>query len=271
MKKYYSFALMALTMGFVFVSCDKEDTLEDPTPKVINNLPVKEIQGSTTADATSYTLSLSLGKDNQYYLGTDTTNKVGYYWKDNIEIDPFVINHTFSGFGFGEGFTFSSCTDDKTPGYTNLSAITKKGVSTNAYLISNSGEWNTTLSDISLKDGIAFRPTKCYVTNSTYAYLAIKDQNDGNETPLVSKWTDKDQFILIITGYNNNTPVNSMSVKLANGMDILNTWKEVDLTPLGLVTKINFTVSSTDQGPYGMNTPAYFCLDQLTVTVPAAE
>ena len=257
-------------MGFVFVSCDKEDSdnSEDTTPKVINSLPVNEIQGKTGGGVTTYTLSLSLEKDNQYYLANDTTNKVGYYWKDNIEIDPFVINHTFSGYGFGEGFTFSSCTDNKTPGYTNLSAITKKGVSTNAYLISNSGAWNTTPTEISLKDGHLFTPSECYVTNSTYAYLAIKEQNDGNPTPLVKKWTDKDQFILNIIGMLDSEPTDTVTVMLADGMDILDSWKKVSLDELGLVSKIRFTVSSTDSDPmYGMNTPAYFCLDQLKVTV----
>ena len=48
-------------------------------------------------------------------------------------------------------------------------------------------------------------------------------------------------------------------------MDILNTWKKVDLSELGYVTSIGFSVSSTDTGDWGMNTPAYFCIDKLTV------
>ncbi|MBP5691315.1 MAG: DUF4465 domain-containing protein [Bacteroidaceae bacterium] len=266
MKKFYSFALLALTMGFVFVSCDdeKDDPQEDKTAKVINTLPVESIQGVTVEGVTSYTLSLSL-KDNQYYLATDTTNKVGYYFKDNIEIAPFVINHTFGEWGFGEAFTFSSCSDATTPGYTNLSAITKKGVSTNAYLISNSGLWNSTPSEISFVDGKSFLAKEIYVTNATYAYLAIKDQNDGNESPLVKKWTADDEFILTITGYSGGEITDEVDVYLAEGMDILNTWKKVDLSSLGYVTSIGFSVSSTDTGDWGMNTPAYFCIDKLTV------
>ena len=166
---------------------------------------------------------------------------------------------------------FSSCSDATTPGYTNLSAITKKGVSTNTYLISNSGAWNTTPSEISFVEGKSFLAKEIYVTNATYAYLAIKDQNDGNQSPLVKQWTDDDEFILTITGYSNGQPTGSIEISLADGMDILNTWKKVDLSELGYVTSIGFSVSSTDTGDWGMNTPAYFCIDQLKVVEHTRE
>ena len=57
-----------------------------------------------------------------------------------------------------------------------------------------------------------------------------------------------------------------MDFLLADGLDIVSTWQQVDLTRLGEVTKIAFSMSTTDVGPSGMNTPLYFCLDQLTVT-----
>jgi hypothetical protein len=40
----------------------------------------------------------------------------------------------------------------------------------------------------------------------------------------------------------------------------------VDLTLLGAATRLTFGLSSSDNGPFGMNTPAYFALDSLTVT-----
>ncbi|MCF0181244.1 MAG: DUF4465 domain-containing protein, partial [Muribaculaceae bacterium] len=44
---------------------------------------------------------------------------------------------------------------------------------------------------------------------------------------------------------------------------ILDKWKWVDLSGLGKVTELNFTLSSTDNGAWGMNTPGYFCMDDL--------
>ena len=245
MKMVLSFALMALTMGFVFVSCEKEN-------------------GDDQA-AKSYTLSVSLSKADSVYLGSDTTVKAGYYFRQDITVDQFVLTHSFGPWGFGEGFTYTSGTDKTTPGYMNLSAITGKGLKTNTYFIANAGGYSTP-AEISFNGNKAYKAKECYVTNSTYAYLAIKDHNDGNQVPYVKEWTKDDKFTLTITGYNGKEKTASVDFVLANGTDIVNTWQQVDLSKLGTVTKIQFSLSSTDTGDWGMNTPAYFCLDQLTVT-----
>ena len=54
-----------------------------------------------------------------------------------------------------------------------------------------------------------------------------------------------------------------------NGDDFIRgDWSSVDLTPLGNnVTKLRFELSSSDNGMFGMNTPAYFAVDNL-VAVP---
>lgn len=212
-----------------------------------------------------YTLSVSLPKADSVYLGTDQSTPSGYYFRQDIEMDPFVITHSFASWGFGEGFTYTSGTDVSTPGYTNLSAITGKGVNTNAYFTSNAGgiAYGGLAAEISFKDGKAYKAKECYVTNSTYAYLAIKDRNDGSG--LVKEWTDEDKFTLTITGYNGDAKTENIDFLLADGLDIVDTWQKVDLSALGEVTKIQFTLSSTDSNDYGMTTPAYFCLDQLTV------
>ena len=46
---------------------------------------------------------------------------------------------------------------------------------------------------------------------------------------------------------------------------ILGAWQLVDLRPLGRVVGLFFDLSSTDEGDWGMNTPAYFALDNLDV------
>jgi hypothetical protein len=42
-------------------------------------------------------------------------------------------------------------------------------------------------------------------------------------------------------------------------------WEWVDLSPLGKVSSLKFTLTSTDAGAWGMNTSAYFCVDKLQV------
>jgi hypothetical protein len=44
---------------------------------------------------------------------------------------------------------------------------------------------------------------------------------------------------------------------------IVNNWRFVDLTPLGVVKSIEFSLSSSDTSAWGMNTPAYFAIDTI--------
>ena len=52
---------------------------------------------------------------------------------------------------------------------------------------------------------------------------------------------------------------------------IVDDWTWVDLSGLGTVDRIEFTLSSSDVGSFGMNTPAYFAMDCLNaVPIPGA-
>lgn len=230
-----------LSIGLAFVSCENEETPETRT----------------------YTLDANglLTEAETVYLGTDTTNKVAFYFVQNIDIDQFVLNHSFSEFGLGEGFTYTNCTDKTTASFSNLSGITANGVKGNTYFIAYAGEFNPTPTEISFNDGKAYKAIECYVTNSTYAYLTML-----NGDAICKKFEQGDWFKLTITGYSDDTETGKVDFYLANGTDIINSWQRVDLSRLGVVTSVRFTLSSSDNGEYGMNTPSYFCLDQFKVS-----
>jgi hypothetical protein len=44
---------------------------------------------------------------------------------------------------------------------------------------------------------------------------------------------------------------------------IVKDWTYVDLSSLKLVDRIKCTLTSSDNGDYGMNTPGYFCIDNF--------
>ena len=271
MKKVLSFAMMALMMGYVFVSCDEEKLTPEEEKPAVNNDSIPSDTVQAPADTIAYTLSMSLPKADSLYLATEGEMYGWGYMQENIEIGEFVLTHSHAdwGFGdgntFGEGFTFTSCADDSTLSYLNNAAITAQGVNTNAYFVANAGGGNYDgglAAEISFKDSAAYFAKECYITNSTYAYLYIKNSPKYNR----ENWGAEDWFKLTITGYNKDTETGKVEVKLADGTNLINTWQQVDLTSLGMVTKIKFTVASTDNNQGGMVTPAYFCLDQLTVT-----
>jgi hypothetical protein len=167
------------------------------------------------------------------------------------------------------GFTYSNRTDVTTPGYLNDgSAIAGDGI--------GPGQDNYAMSTADgalLEFATAESLVGAYFTNATYTYLAVRDGNDGNSPPFVSGPFGPGDFLtLTVTGYDIADAVTgSLDIALADGTDILDQWTWVDLASLGLVKSLRFSYSGSDMGPFGLNTPAYFAMDNLTtVPVPGA-
>ena len=103
-----------------------------------------------------------------------------------------------------------------------------------------------------------------YITNSSYAYNSMT----GGDS-FAKKFGKGDWFKLTVTGYDAAGEVTgTKDYYLADLRDpskayIINDWRYVDLSGLGKVSKLGFELSSTDNGDYGMNTPAYFCFDNF--------
>ena len=106
-----------------------------------------------------------------------------------------------------------------------------------------------------------------YITNSSYAYTSMLN-GDG----FAKKFGKGDWFKLTIKGYDaENAETATKEYYLADLRDpskayIINDWRYVDLSCLGTVAKISFSLSSSDTGNYGMNTPGYFCFDNFGAT-----
>lgn len=197
----------------------------------------------------------------------------GSYIKYQIN-DPqnlIQLSHYYSTqWGFGGGFTYTNKTDVTTPGYGNLSAITAKGKNGKVYLTSNTSEYSPAQITNLNTSKYEFKGT--WVTNTTYAYLAIKDGNDGGDPARVKgPFTDGDWFKLTAIGYKEDgSKIGSLDFYLADFRDgkkeIVNTWKWFDWSSIKDADYITFEVSSTDNDPsYGINTPTYFCLDGITL------
>lgn len=160
------------------------------------------------------------------------------------------------------GFAYSNKTDKTTAGYANqYSAISGKGaLNTNNYIIGYGTDTIVFNKNVDL-DGF-------YITNSTYAYLEML-----NGSSFSKKFTTNDWFKITIKGYDNNkNKVNEQDYYLAdfrftdNSKNyILNEWRWVDLSLFKNVSYLTFQKTSSDVGTWGMNTPDYFCMDELKV------
>lgn len=129
--------------------------------------------------------------------------------------------------------------------------------------------------------GLAESVQFVYVANTTYAYnsMALGDAfgkkfGDTLNSPHSADsihGSYPDWFKLSITGYRSGSVItDTVHFYLADyrfsndSLDyILKGWQMVDLTSLGNVDSLEFWLSSSDVGTWGMNTPAYFCIDNL--------
>ncbi|MDD4801140.1 MAG: DUF4465 domain-containing protein [Proteiniphilum sp.] len=244
MKKnlFYLLFISALLL----VSCENEE---------MTITKVMDLESKLTQPETEWTGDKS---------GTEITGDWGSIWKnqfsgsDNI----FQFDNYFSDFAWG-GFMYTNKSDITTASYTNNSAITGKAYSGKVYLTANNTESNPAV--VSFKDGKTYRVKGMFITNSTYAYLSMK-----NGDQFAKKFSDGDWFKLDIYGEdvsgNESQPVSVYLADFRNGKkEILNTWKWVELSDLGELKSLHFNLTSTDNGDWGMNTPSYFSIDDLTI------
>ena len=194
---------------------------------------------------------------------------------DNFKIGGATfVNSYESTYGSWSGFAFSKHTDTTTPGYANqYSAISGSGAGGSAQYAVGYNMSRIMLSSLTNLSGMG-----ASINNTTYAGLSMLTGD-----PYAKKFggvsqNDPDFFLLNIKGYAGGLPTaGSVNFYLAdfrfanNTNDyIVNQWTAVDFSALGTVDEIRFSLTSSDNGTYGMNTPAYFALDNLSIPEPSS-
>ncbi len=182
----------------------------------------------------------------------------------------FLPNQYDQTYAFWSGWSISNSTDTMTPGFGNqYSSISGAGNDSENYAVAFAGSETI----IELRGEAQGNPVQgLYVNNSTYAYLSMRDGDAFAKKFGGIDGTDPDYFLLTIKKYSNGVlSQDSIDFFLADyrfaeaSSDyIIEEWTYVDLTSLGSADSLAFSLSSTDVGQFGMNTPAYFCVDDIT-------
>ena len=158
------------------------------------------------------------------------------------------------------GWAYSNMTDSTTSGFTNQYSAKPGGghpIGGTNYAI---GKPNSIIV-FNNPDGLSIN-----ITNSTYAANSMRDGD-----AFAKKFTNADQdfFKLHIYGFYNGSISDSTEFYLADfthadsTLDyIVTDWQYVELLP-GPYDSVSFDLSSSDVGAFGMNTPAYFCIDNV--------
>ena len=202
-----------------------------------------------------------------YWNGADGSG--GFY--SGLSFFPNDYNQDWA---YWSGWSYSNVTDNTTPGWMNqYSAITggaydSFGQYPGIYAVAYVAGTTT----IEFDSPSSHQVSGVFVTNATYTALSMLYGDAYAKQFGGDSGDDPDWFLLSIWGIRDGLPTDTTEFYLAdyrfednNQNYIVDTWEWVELSSLDKVDNLVFSLSSSDMGDWGMNTPAYFALDMLHV------
>lgn len=201
--------------------------------------------------------SFSLPADSFYY------NAAGNDWQTSNAFFQYGWNTSFGGY-WSDGFAYTNKKDTTNKDLYNCAAYNGYN-SSNYYATGQPGGFIKIKAPSTGVNGF-------YVTNTTYAYKSMKYGDAFAKKFGGASGNDKDTLVLSVYGYSGGVLKNdTVHFFLAdfrfsnNAFDyILKTWQWVDCSKLGAVDSVGFFMTSSDNGSFGMNTPAFFSIDNFT-------
>ena len=206
-------------------------------------------------------------------------------WSGDYNIDGVGGNYdsttfssgsaTFNNYSDGDwfswaGFAYSNKTDQTTSGFGNqFSSFSGSAQSGSNFAVGFMDSYNGFTPTLTLASEMVLGGVS--ITNTTYGGLALLNGEGPAKAFGGLSGDDKDWFKLTIEGFDGqNVATGVVDFYLAdyrfddNSLDyVVDSWELVDLTSLGSVKSVQFTLSSSDVGNWGMNTPSYFAMDTV--------
>ena len=228
MKKRF---LFIAALAFTFAACQKNEPEVDATVATFENIELAEesvLHLSETGEFESgnYLFQQEVadyGEAGVYYFGNIVSNKKGKTYDFYADSDKSACGGAHKGKNF-QVWTAS---------YTGFDRVFLK--------------------QAAVVPGF-------YVNNTAWVVDAILN-GDGMGG---DAFAEGDFFTLTINAYLNGEAVNNeVKVELAKGTEYIKDWTYVDLSSLGEIDVLTFSLSSSKANDYGMTTPAYFCIDDF--------
>ena len=226
---------------------------------------------STATDLNSNPITYSQSYGEGYYDLTDVWDQT-YNDADScrhilVNDGVFRLSHLPSEMSSGgsswEGFTLSTVSQDTACVFGCVANGGLAGVRT-PYVIGYYSEW------VSASQGYSsniidfngeYYPEYVYICQNSNTHKAIT-QGEFNARP----FTEQDTLALIIQALDSTMqPTATIIYYLAIDGTCNEGWVKVPLTALGQTSCLSFSMTSTDIGDWGANTPLYFALDGLTI------
>ncbi len=242
MKKHLFFVAAAFAAMVGFTSCSQESNPGTPVVKVISfeNKTLNE-QGFWRGDET----------------GTEFDNwgQKAYNCLYMEGIAKFTVNYT-PAWGSWSGYAISNRTETTYKSMTpdQYNNITGKAYSGKNFCVVQTYGESITFDSATLVKGF-------FYTNNAWTVDAIL--NGDGMTP--GKFEATDWLKCTVTGTKADGTTATVDIMLAENGTYVNDWQWADLSSLGKVVSLSFAFSGTKNNDYGLTTPAYMCIDDLTI------
>lgn len=236
MKKFYLFSVCLLSMSLSLTA----------TPREQRNAPSAETQVATFEDVFAGIQEIWGSGINQWQSGayTFTTYKEDS-WGEPYYYFSFIVSDDVANTSIGVAEPYRS-------------------TSGGAYEGDNFCVW---YQDWNGNNSITFTAQTVpgfFVNNNAYTVAAI---TEGKMFPARS-FTKNDRLLLYAIGKKDGEVVDTVTVELASDGRYIADWTYVDLSVLGEIDEVEFSMLTTDTGEFGANTPTYFCLDNFGAEMP---
>ena len=209
-----------------------------------------------------------------FYNGSD---EAGGFVSDGLRFS----NEYNSTWGSWSGWSYSKTTDTTTPGFTNQYSAFVEGdglspgrgsLGSDTYAVAATYSTPRVIRNPMIHG--AFETID--IANTTYAALSMQQGDDFAKKFGGATGNDPDFFLLTIEGLDSaGQSQGTVEFYLAdyrsddNQLDyIVDQWTTVDVSSLGDAVELTFSLTSSDVGQFGMNTPAYFAADRFSFADP---
>lgn len=196
------------------------------------------------------------------------------FMDDGIKVSNRYIDDPI--FPYWSGWILSSGKDVTTEGFFNEhSSITGGGASqSNNYLVTFIGNGSSVIKYTNYPFTNR-RFSKLSISNNTYAYLSMLNGDMFAKRFGGESGDDPDFLLLTIKGFEfGEETSDSINYYLAdyrsdnNSEDyIVDTWEVIDVSAFADADSLSLSLSSSDNGAFGMNTPGYLCVDNIETQI----
>ncbi|MBQ7495141.1 MAG: DUF4465 domain-containing protein [Bacteroidaceae bacterium] len=237
MKKIFlAFAVLAMGMT-MFTSCTDDEQ---------ENVKIVTFEGDNWTkliDSKQYNGTLLYGE-----------NAMTYAWADEMTGLSSTLTKAWGGsYGFAEGGVAIS-------NYIDADIQNHATYEYQLAVPASNGSQNFAVvfcdASISFKNGVRHMIKSMEIGPTTYE-LGVVTNGDGYAASL----KDSGNFTITITADNGK----KLEVDMARDGKIMTTWTKVDLTSLGKVNSLTFTMDGSDKSDWGVKHPKYFAFDNVVV------